>query len=160
MEVVERFASRIVYTAQRCRPRVALHLRRIASFTQLPAEEQERWLVSRMRVILSRHARLVGQRSEWARVAKIENDEEFLRAWKELPVLRKADLQGRFSPEALRRAGVRGRTVRTGGSTGEPTGVVHDGELAAAISAMRLWVKLARSLLRYSDEHLDRMGRP
>jgi len=117
-------------------------------FPQLPPDEQRKELGAR----LLRQIRYFGARAdalpEWREAARIDNPEDLLRIWPDLPVVTKDDLRTRFPAEEIgRRFEVAGRANCTGGSTGEPVHFFHDTEMlksgiaAITFSAIRMgWV--------------------
>src|SRR5690348_15403716 len=117
----------------------------LARFAQLPPDEQRKELGAR----LLRQIRYFGARAdalpEWREAARIDNPEDLLRIWPDLPVVTKDDLRTRFPAEEIgRRFEVAGRANCTGGSTGEPVHFFHDtkmlksGIAAITFSAIRM----------------------
>lgn len=79
---------------------------------------------------------------EWRAASQVASDEEFVDAWRSIPVLTKAALRDRFPPEVVaERSGLPGRVSRTGGSTGEPTAVYHDRDMVRAARAKVAFVR-------------------
>src|SRR4051794_4779985 len=92
----------------------------LESFPQLPPEVQRKTIGER----LLRQIRYFGSRAdalpEWKEAARIDNAEDLLRIWPDLPLVTKNDLRNRFPAEEIgRRFKIPGRTNCTGGSTGE-----------------------------------------
>ncbi|MGA8431739.1 MAG: hypothetical protein WB729_18080 [Candidatus Sulfotelmatobacter sp.] len=105
-------------------------------FPTLRPDEQRRELGER----LLRQIRYFGARAdalpEWREAARIENSEELLRVWPDLPVVTKNDLRDRFPAEEIgRRFDIRGQANCTGGSTGEPVHFFHDAAMLRSMTA-------------------------
>src|ERR1700692_3949066 len=105
-------------------------------FPRLRPDEQRNELGKR----LLQQVRYFGSRAdalpEWREAAKIENPDDLLRIWADLPVVTKNDLRTRFSGEEIgRRFGIAGQANCTGGSTGEPVHFFHDAEMLKSITA-------------------------
>ncbi len=80
-------------------------------------------LQSQIRYFASREDAL----PEWREAARIENPQEFMRRWADLPIVTKATLRSKFDARQLRdRLNVPGVVSSTGGSTGEPLWYFHD----------------------------------
>jgi phenylacetate-CoA ligase len=74
---------------------------------------------------------------EWREAARIDNPDDLLRIWPDLPVVTKNDLRTRFPAEEIgRRFNIPGQANRTGGSTGEPVHFFHDTGMLRSITAM------------------------
>jgi phenylacetate-CoA ligase len=108
-------------------------------FPQLRPDQQRKELGRR----LLQQIRYFGTREdalpEWREAARIDNPEDLLRIWPDLPVVTKEDLRTRFPAEEIgRRFQIPGQLNCTGGSTGEPVHFFHDAEMvrtnAAAIA--------------------------
>jgi phenylacetate-CoA ligase len=129
-------------------------------FPQLPPDEQRKALGAR----LLRQIRYFGARAdalpEWREAARIDNPEDLLRIWPDLPVVTKDDLRTRFPAEEIgRRFEVAGRANCTGGSTGEPVHFFHDTEMlksgiaAITFSAIRMgWVPGMPTIIVWGSE--------
>lgn len=129
-------------------------------FPQLRPDEQRKDMALR----LQRQIRYFGNREdalpEWREAAKIENADDVLRIWPDLPVVTKDVLRTRFpAAEIGRRFGVPGRTNCTGGSTGEPVHFFHDtamlksGIAAIAFSAIRMgWLPGMPTIILWGSE--------
>jgi phenylacetate-CoA ligase len=89
-------------------------------------------LQSRLRTFAARPDALPA----WRQAAAIDDLDALWHAWPSLPIVTKADLQGRFSAQALRALGVEGVAGATGGSTGEPTTFIHDAATTRTIGAV------------------------
>jgi phenylacetate-coenzyme A ligase PaaK-like adenylate-forming protein len=105
-------------------------------FPLLPPDEQRKQLGER----LLRQIRYFGSRAdalpEWREAARIENSDDLLRKWPDLPVITKKDLHNRFPAEEIgRRFKIPGQANCTGGSTGEPVHFFHDAEMVRSIAA-------------------------
>ena len=103
-------------------------------FSQLRPDEQRRELGER----LLRQIRYFGTRAdalpEWREAARIDNPENLLRIWPDLPVITKNDLRNRFPAADIgRRFNLAGQANCTGGSTGEPVHFFHDAEMLRSI---------------------------
>jgi phenylacetate-coenzyme A ligase PaaK-like adenylate-forming protein len=90
-------------------------------FPQLPPNAQRKEMGDR----LLKQIRYFGARAdalpEWREAARINNVEDLLRIWTDLPVVTKNDLRDRFPAEEIgRRFKIPGQSNYTGGSTGEP----------------------------------------
>jgi phenylacetate-CoA ligase len=99
-------------------------------FPQLRPDEQRKDLGER----LQRQIRYFGTRAdalpEWREAARIDNPEDLLRIWPDLPVVTKNDLRTRFpAAEIGQRFQIPGTANCTGGSTGEPVHFFHDSEM-------------------------------
>ncbi|MGB8061900.1 MAG: hypothetical protein WCF26_08400 [Candidatus Sulfotelmatobacter sp.] len=108
----------------------------LSHFPQLRPDEQRRELGER----LLRQIRYFGTRAdalpEWREAARIDNPEDLLRIWPDLPVITKNDLRNRFpAAEIGRRFNLAGQANCTGGSTGEPVHFFHDVEMIRHIAA-------------------------
>jgi phenylacetate-CoA ligase len=105
-------------------------------FPLLPPDEQRKQLGER----LLRQIRYFGSRAdalpEWREAARIENSDDLLRIWPDLPVITKKDLHNRFPAKEIgRRFKIPGQANCTGGSTGEPVHFFHDAEMMRSIAA-------------------------
>jgi phenylacetate-CoA ligase len=105
-------------------------------FPQLRPDEQRQQLGER----LLRQIRYFGGRAdalpEWREAARIDNPDDLLRIWPDLPVVTKNDLRTRFPAEEIgRRFRIPGQANCTGGSTGEPVHFFHDAEMLRSIAA-------------------------
>jgi phenylacetate-CoA ligase len=105
-------------------------------FPQLRPDEQRKQLGER----LLRQIRYFGSREdalpEWREANRIDNSEDLLRIWPDLPVVTKNDLRNRFPAEEIgRRFRIAGQANCTGGSTGEPVHFFHDTEMLRSIAA-------------------------
>jgi phenylacetate-CoA ligase len=119
------------------------HLRRNAiawdeldRFPQLRPDQQRRKLGER----LLQQIRYFGDREdalpEWREAARIDNPDDLLRVWPDLPVVTKNDLRTRFPAEEIgRRFNIPGQANCTGGSTGEPVHFFHDTRMLRSIAA-------------------------
>ena len=106
----------------------------LSHFPQLRPDEQRRELGER----LLRQIRYFGTRAdalpEWREAARIDNPEDLLRIWPDLPVITKNDLRNRFpAAEIGPRFNLAGQANCTGGSTGEPVYFFHDAEMLRSI---------------------------
>lgn len=106
----------------------------LSHFLQLRPDEQRRELGER----LLRQIRYFGTRAdalpEWREAARIDNPEDLLRIWPDLPVITKNDLRNRFpAAEIGRRFNLAGQPNCTGGSTGEPVHFFHDAKMLRSI---------------------------
>ncbi|MFZ0864996.1 MAG: hypothetical protein WCA27_19325 [Candidatus Sulfotelmatobacter sp.] len=105
-------------------------------FPQLRPDEQRKQLGER----LLRQIRYFGARAdalpEWREAARIDNPDDLLRIWPDLPVVTKNDLRTRFPAEEIgQRFKVPGQANCTGGSTGEPVHFFHDTRMLRSIPA-------------------------
>jgi len=105
-------------------------------FPQLRPEEQRKELGKR----LLRQVQYFGTRADalpqWREAARINNAEDLLRVWPDLPVLTKNDLRTRFPAAELgTRFKIPGQLNSTGGSTGEPVHFFHDAYMVKSILA-------------------------
>src|ERR1035438_9503865 len=105
-------------------------------FPQIPPDEQRKQMGER----LLRQIRYFGARAdaipEWREAARIDNPEDLLRIWPDLPVITKNDLRTRFPAEEIgRRFKIPGQANCTGGSTGEPVHFFHDAGMLRSITA-------------------------
>jgi phenylacetate-CoA ligase len=106
----------------------------LSHFPQLRPDEQRRELGER----LLRQIRYFGTRAdalpEWREAARIDNPEDLLHIWPDLPVITKNDLRNRFpAAEIGRRFNLAGQANCTGGSTGEPVHFFHDAQMLRSI---------------------------
>lgn len=122
--------------------RVRKPLERLLFFRSLGEVAQRDHLLHSLKDVLHRHSSLQGAPPEWTRALRQSNPLDFFKAWREIPVLTKTDLQSKFNPNALRRQGRTGVEFSTGGSTGEPTRFLHDEGMLRAKSAARLYARL------------------
>ncbi|MCA1560502.1 MAG: hypothetical protein LC804_09630, partial [Acidobacteria bacterium] len=98
----------------------------LREFERRSPDEQRKDLAAR----LAAQVRYFGGRAdalpEWCDAARLSPD-DLWRQWSSLPVVTKEMLQSRFVPgDIQQRFGVAGTIKTTGGSTGEPTAVLHD----------------------------------
>jgi phenylacetate-CoA ligase len=105
-------------------------------FPKLSPAEQRKELGLR----LQKQIRYFGGREdalpEWKEAARIDDAEELLRIWPDLPVITKNDLRTRFPAEEIgRRFNIDGQSNCTGGSTGEPVHFFHDTAMLKSIPA-------------------------
>ena len=105
-------------------------------FPQLRPDEQRKQLGER----LLRQIRYFGARAdalpEWREAARIDNPDDLLRIWPDLPVVTKNDLRTRFPAEEIgQRFKIPGQANCTGGSTGEPVHFFHDARMLRSIPA-------------------------
>lgn len=105
-------------------------------FPQLRPDQHRKELGER----LLRQIRYFGAREdalpEWREAARIDNPDDLLRIWHELPVVTKNDLRTRFPAEEIgRRFRISGQANCTGGSTGEPVHFFHDAAMLRSITA-------------------------
>lgn len=126
--MIPRALSKIVW--QRYLRRNATAWDELERFPQLRPDEQRKELGQR----LLRQIRYFGTRAdalpEWREAARIDDPEDLLGVWADLPVVTKDDLRTRFpAAEIGRRFGLAGRANCTGGSTGEPVHFFHDEEM-------------------------------
>lgn len=99
-------------------------------------------LVHRLRSQLRHFSARPDALPAWKEVSQIGNEREFLDAWRQLPIVTKADLQTRFHPDRLQQIpGVSGHVLSTGGSTGEPTRFLHDQQMLTACIASRYFIR-------------------
>jgi phenylacetate-CoA ligase len=108
----------------------------LETFPQLSPDEQRKQLGER----LLRQIRYFGTRAdalpEWREAARIDNADDLLRIWPDLPVITKNDLRTRFpAAEIGQRFKLSGQANCTGGSTGEPLHFFHDAEMLRSIPA-------------------------
>jgi len=81
---------------------------------------------------------------EWREAARIQDPDELWRQWPSLPILTKKDLKSRFQPgEISARFGLKGNLKATGGSTGEPTQVLHDKRMVELVWLSTIYWRLA-----------------
>ena len=102
---------------------------------------------SEMGRLLQRQVRYFARRSdslpEWKEAAAIDDLDEFMRVWEQLPVLTRSDLNSHFpAREIADRFHLRGKVSSTGGSTGEPTHYFHDSNMLKATSATRMYSRI------------------
>src|SRR5579862_4788809 len=105
-------------------------------FPHLRPDQQRRELGER----LLQQIRYFGTREdalpEWREAARINDSEDLLRIWSDLPVLTKNDLRIRFPAEEIgRRFQIPGQANCTGGSTGEPVHFFHDTGMLKSMTA-------------------------
>ena len=105
-------------------------------FPKLKPDEQRKKIGER----LLRQIRYFGTRAdalpEWREAARIDDAEELLKIWPDLPVITKDDLRTRFPADQIgQRFGIPGRANCTGGSTGEPVHFFHDADMLRASPA-------------------------
>jgi phenylacetate-CoA ligase len=105
-------------------------------FPRLRPDQQRKQLGER----LLRQIRYFGTREdalpEWREAARIENPEDLLRVWPDLPIVTKNDLRTRFpAAEIGCRFNIPGQANCTGGSTGEPLHFFHDAEMIRSMLA-------------------------
>lgn len=105
-------------------------------FPKLAPNEQRK----EMGLRLQKQIRYFGSRAdalpEWREAARIDDAEELLRIWPDLPVITKNDLRSRFPAEEIgRRFNIAGQSNCTGGSTGEPVHFYHDEAMLKSIPA-------------------------
>src|SRR5580658_8497524 len=129
-------------------------------FPQLRPDQQRKDLGER----LQRQIRYFGARAdalpEWREAARIDNPEDLLRIWPDLPVVTKNDLRTRFpAAEIGQRFQIPGKANCTGGSTGEPVHFFHDAEMlrsriaAITFSAIRMgWVPGMPTIIVWGSE--------
>jgi phenylacetate-CoA ligase len=114
----------------------------VASFPQQSPAAQRRLLAEK----LLNQLRYFGNREdalpEWREAARIRDHEELWRVWPTLPIIDKAMLQTRFSPDELRRFKLVGQEGSTGGSTGEPTRYFHDTSMLRTNIAIQTYTRL------------------
>jgi len=96
------------------------------AFEAAAPADRRRAMAGRLQAQLRRFAARPDALPAWRHAAAIEDLDALWHAWPALPVVTKADLQGRFSARALRALGIEGVAGATGGSTGEPTTFIHD----------------------------------
>ncbi|HVI07311.1 MAG TPA: hypothetical protein VND65_03355 [Candidatus Binatia bacterium] len=106
----------------------------LENFPELRPNEQRKELGER----LLRQIQYFGRRDdalpEWREAARINDAEELLRGWADLPVLTKNDLRNRFpAAEIGKRFNIPGQVNSTGGSTGEPVHFYHDAHMVKSI---------------------------
>jgi len=141
---VQRGLSRAAWAAFRRSKRIRKPYAEIHRFQTLRPERQRDEVFQLLRASLHFFSKQPFALPEWAQVARIDNSDEFWRAWLELPILSKADLRSKYSPEVLQSAGLRGRMLSSSGSTGEPTSFIHDPGMRAYISAANYYCQLRR----------------
>ena len=129
-------------------------------FPPLRPDEQRKELGER----LQRQIRYFGARAdalpEWREAARIDNPDDLMRIWPDLPVVTKNDLRTRFPAEEIgRRFQIPGQANCTGGSTGEPVHFFHDAEMlrsmpaATTFSAIRMgWVPGMPTIIMWGSE--------
>ena len=105
-------------------------------FPQLPPDTQRKEIGE----LLLRQIRYFGSREdalpEWREAARINNSEDLLRIWADLPIVTKDDLRNLFPAHEIgRRFNIPGQANCTGGSTGEPVHFFHDQEMLKHLSA-------------------------
>ena len=110
--------------------------RQRAAFEEAPPVDRRRAMASRLQAQLRHFAARPDALPAWRQAAAIEDLDALWHAWPSLPIVSKADLQGRFSARALRALGVEGVAGATGGSTGEPTTFIHDHATMRTIGAV------------------------
>ena len=129
-------------------------------FPQLRPDQQRKELGER----LLQQIRYFGAREdalpEWREAARINNSEDLLRIWPDLPVITKNDLRTRFPAEEIgRRFQIPGQANCTGGSTGEPIHFFHDAGMLRSMmatisfSAIRMgWVPGMPTIIVWGSE--------
>jgi len=80
---------------------------------------------------------------EWKEAARIQDPLDLISVWSYLPILNRQDMNTRFSAvEIQKRFGIEGIVSQTGGSTGEPTGYLHDKKMLQASTAARSYCRI------------------
>jgi len=115
----------------------------LSAFESADGTNRKKEMELRLRAQLNYFRRFDGAPPEWKVVAASKND-DFWRAWREVPILTKADLRNRFHPSLILDRCPGGKVSRSGGSTGEPTSFVHDPNFRA----------LTRNLRAHSRRHM------
>jgi phenylacetate-CoA ligase len=122
--------------------------RELSGFSKLSPEHQKADLVARLRKQLVHFGKRSDGLQEWGAASSIRDDDEFLAAWRNLPIVTKRDLQERFDPARIcHEYGLKGRIKSTGGSTGEPTRFFHDSAMVRATRTLDLY---SRQLMGWS----------
>jgi phenylacetate-CoA ligase len=112
-------------------------------FPRLRPDEQRRQLGERLLAQVRYFAAREDALPEWVEAAKVRTPEELWKVWPTLPIVSKSTLRERFEPaEMKRRFGLEGKLDASGGSTGEPTRFLHDGEMLRAQSAAGYYTRL------------------
>ena len=108
----------------------------LAAFRAATPDARRHLLAERLRDSLRHFAARPDALPEWREAARIDDLDALWRAWPSLPIVTKADLRHRFTPQALRAQGVAGQLSATGGSTGEPTTFIHDDASVRTMGAL------------------------
>jgi phenylacetate-CoA ligase len=106
------------------------------AFEAAAPADRRRAMAGRLQAQLRRFAARPDALPAWRQAAAIDDLDALWRAWPSLPIVTKADLQSRFSAQALRALGVEGIAGATGGSTGEPTTFIHDAATMRTMGAV------------------------
>jgi len=105
-------------------------------FPRLRPDEQRKLLGERLLRQIGYFGARADALPEWREAARIDNPDDLLRIWPDLPVVTKNDLRTRFPAEEIgRRFKILGQANCTGGSTGEPVHFFHDAEMLRSITA-------------------------
>lgn len=132
----------------------------LESFPQLSPDKQREELGQR----LLAQIRYFGSRAdafpEWREAARLNDPNELLRIWAELPVVTKNDLRNRFPAEEIgRRFKIEGKVNSSGGSTGEPVHFYHDMAMVKSLitanffSALRMgWLPGMPTIIVWGSE--------
>src|SRR5688572_23677720 len=131
------------YWWQRFEQRDSCSAADLIDFRGLNPEAQRRLLAAR----LFAQIRYFGNREdalpEWREAARINDPDELWRVWPSLPILTKKALRDYFDADATKsRFGIDGMVRATGGSTGEPTRVLHDGGMLRATKAASTYTRI------------------
>jgi phenylacetate-CoA ligase len=108
----------------------------LAAFRAATPDTRRRLLAERLRDTLRHFAARPDALPEWREAARLDDPDALWEAWPSLPIVTKADLRHRFTPQALRAQGIAGQLSATGGSTGEPTTFIHDDASVRTMGAL------------------------
>lgn len=112
-------------------------------FPLLDPREQRRLLAERLLGQVQYFGTREDALPEWREAARIRDGEELWRLWPSLPILDKNTMRERFRPAEIQaRFGIQGTVRATGGSTGEPTQVLHDDAMMRATKAASTYARL------------------
>ncbi len=115
----------------------------LQQFPRLSPREQRRQLAQRLLSQIQYFGNREDALPEWREAARIQDPEELWRQWPFLPVVDKKMLQSRFQPQEIQaRFGLEGIVRSSGGSTGEPTHVLHDPPMMRATAAASTYSRL------------------
>lgn len=139
--MIGRMASRIAW--RRFLSRNAYSWWELDEFPRLSPDRQRRTLAGRLLAQIQYFGARGDALPEWREAARVTDPEELWRLWPSLPVMDKSLLQSRFEPEEIKRRFGLGGTIRsTGGSTGEPTHVLHDEGMALATNTASVYTRI------------------
>lgn len=133
--------SRIYWQAHRIRRKTATYWSTLDKFRSMAGPEARLETFRDLSLTLKHFAKRSDSFEEWRSAATVQDPDNFLEQWQELPIITKKDLQNRFNPERMQSIGVAGLVSSTGGSTGEPTPFVHNREMIETNYAASLYAR-------------------